>query len=708
MALTEDQVKEKIKLKKVDGVWGISLPSDFVSAEVELKITRRDSYSKCKQAIKDSIKFADNSNDELGIRVGLAGDMDPDHDNKIGLQTVFDDQYDDNGVALVDFDIGNVSTNYNEGDAPNRTETDTLNINKNNTFYKFDTLEGRTDGGNVIDYQDYLKNGNTSNWDGRELPDISSDGQKLDFHDNDGSDNNARMTFTSKDVEFNKKPSLTKIEVQKGNGNYGSKDVDDGDTISITRTVQPAKRTFYVITLTGKATETKLTSTDRDGNNFYKDNKAILLQDNCNGDEDDGTDRKNTLVEIKSVNRIVLTGPPPDDDDPEPTTDPDPTTEPETPDITVVTVPDTTTSCNLRENTSWSSPYNWAPSYIPSCSPQPATVSDPGGVMSLDRDPSNKKKVSLTFTDIPAGATGQALRQKLNLPDTASARSMKNKLITIKVTYEKRAGWANSLTMTASCSDIKNPDGVALGGTPYSRPSASESYADGAANVSDREWYFYNIDGSSTVDFVFSSTPGTEPTRCYFTGESVTVTGPVTTTDAEGNVTETYTEVRTCIPASCITEGYSEFYRWPVCPEEVYVTRTGGTTASAVYSDGHHDGANDQFIDIELIAIRETATGLDGDGMGVIDELEKFVWVTSSTADNADNLGSVDGRSLIDYDEHSDKIRFRNPTTRTSATGLATNGTGITELKDHSGALLPGTIDTKVNAASSLPINLSY
>lgn len=699
MALTKDEVKEKIKLKQVAGQWGISLPSDFVSAEVELKITRRDSYSKCKQAIKDSIRFADNSSGELGIRVQLAGDMDPDHKNEIGLQTEFDDQYDENGVALVDFDIGNVSTNYNSGDAPSRTETDTLSINKNDTFYKFDTLEGRTDGGNVIDYQDYLKNGSTSNWDGRELPDISSDGQTLDFHDNDGSDNNARMTFTSKDVEFNKKPSLTKIEVQKGSGNYGSKDVNDNDTIYITRTVQPGKRTFYGIKFEGKATEIKLTGTDRDGNNFYKDNKAILLQDNCNGDKDDGTDRKNTLVEINSVKSIVLTGPPPDDDDPEPTT------EPGTSDPTVVTVPDSTV-CNLRENTSWSN--GWAPSYIPTCSPEPTTVTDPGGVMSLDRDPSNKKKVSLTFTDIPAGATGQALRQKLNLSDTASARSMKNKLITIKVTYEKRAGWANSLSMTASCSDIKNPSGGALGGTPYSRPSASESYAAGAANVSDREWYFYNIDGSSTVDFVFSSTPDPEPTRCYFTGESVTVTGPVTTTDAEGNVTETYTEVRTCIPASCITEGYSQFHKWPVCPEEVYVTRTGGTTASAVYSDGHHDGANDQFIDIELIAIREAATGLDGDGMGIIDELEKFVWITSSTADNADNLGSVDGRSLIDYDEHSDKIRFRNPITKTSATGLDTNGTGICELKDHSGALLPGTIDTKVAAASSLPINLSY
>ena len=699
MPLTKDEVIDKIKLKKVDGVFGISIPSDFVSAEVEIKVSRKDKYSKCTQAIKDSIRFADNSSNQLGIRVELAGDMDPDHDNEIGLKTEFDDSYDDDGVALVDFDIGNVSTNYNKGDAPSRTETDTLSINKNDKFYKFDTLEGRTDGGNVIDYQDYLKNGSTSHWDGRELPDISTDGQTLDFHDNDGSDNNARMTFTSKDVKFKEKASLTKIEIQKTSGNFGSKNISNDTGTVITRTVQPSSRTFYQIKLDiGSGDTPNLISSNRDGTDFYESKKAIFIRDNCNDDNNDGTDYKNTLIFIKSIKNIKLTGTPPPVDDPDPVDepeDPDPVDPPADP-----TYVDVTVGGPCPTNPDWSN--TWAGSYVPTCSPQPVTTIDPGGVMSLDRDPSNKKKVSLTFTDIPAGGPGQALRQKLNLPDTASARSMKNKLITIKVTYEKRAGWANSLTMTASCSDIKNPDGGALGGTPYSRPSASESYGEGAANVSDREWYFYNIDGSSTVDFVFSSTPEAAPTRTRYTGQTETVS---TSSDGGDPPTITTTTTITCVPPGGIFETYSP---WPVCPEEVYVTRTGGTTASAVYSDGHHDGANDQFIDIELIAIRESATGLDGDGIGVLDELEKFVWLTSSTADNADNLGSVDGRSLIDYDEHSDKIRFRNPITKTSATGLDTNGTGICELKDHSGALLPGTIDTKVAAASSLPINLSY
>ena len=702
MALTKDEVIDKIKLKKVGGVWGISIPSDFVSAEVEIKISRKDKYSKCNQAIKDSIKFDDNSNDELGIRVGLAGDMDPDHDNEIGLKTVFEDSYGSDGVALVDFDIGNVSTNYNSGDAPSRTETDTLSINKNEKFYKFDTLEGRTDGGNVIDYQRQLKNPPTSNWDGRELPDISSDGQTLDFHDNDGSDNNARMTFTSKDVKFKEKASLSKIEIQKSSGAFGSKSISNDTGTVITRTVQPSSTTgtFYQINLTVDSGDTpNLISSNRDGTDFYESKKAIFIRDNCNGDNDDGTDYKNTLIFIKSIKNIKLTGTPPPVDDPDPVDepeDPDPVDPPADP-IYV----DTTVGGPCPTNPDWSN--NWPGGYVPTCSPAPATVSDPGGVMSLDRDPGNKRKVSLTFTDIPAGAPGRELRQKLNLPNTASARSMKNKLITIKVTYEKRAGWANNLVMTASCSDIKKPNGTfELSGVPYSKPDAEEAYGENAANVSGREWYFYNIDGSSTVDFVFSSTPESAPTRTRYTGQTETVS---TSSDGGDPPTITTTTTITCVPPGGIPETYSP---WPPCPEEVYVTRTGGTTASAVYSDGHHDGANDQFIDIELIAIRETATGLDGNGIGVIDELKKFVWITSSTADNDNNLGSVDGRSLIDYDEHDKKIRFRNPTTQTSAEDLATNGTGIIELKDHSGAHLPGTIDTKVAAASSLPINLSY
>ena len=74
MPLTKSEVREKIKFKKIDGVWGITIPGpdEFVSASIKLVITRKDSYTKCEQDIKDSIKFADNSSNELGIKVEKA------------------------------------------------------------------------------------------------------------------------------------------------------------------------------------------------------------------------------------------------------------------------------------------------------------------------------------------------------------------------------------------------------------------------------------------------------------------------------------------------------------------------------------------------------------------------------------------------------------------------------------------------------------
>ena len=734
MALTKSEVKDQIKLKKVGGVWGISIPSDFVSAKVELKISRKDKYSKCKQAIQDSIRFADNSSNELGIRVGLAGDMDPDHDNHIDLKTDFDDSYSSDGVALVNFAIGNVSTNYSEDNADEHTEEDTLNINRNDTFYKFTRLEGLdSDEKTKIDIQDYLKNGanSSNNWpSGRAAPVTADNDQKLIFHDNDDTDNNAEMTFKSKDVEFNKKPSLKKIRVQKRDGTYISQDISDDTSTTIKIKVKPnsATGTFYQLDLTIGSGETpNLTSSNRDGSDFYESKKAIFIRDNCNDDNDDGTDYKNTLIFIKSISEIVLDGPDTNEEDEEPVVeeevdDPDPEPEPD-PEPTILTESQGPGSCPRRNETPWTLPWGgtWGPNYIPTCAAEPVTVTNPGGALSLTRDPNNKKRVVLSFSDISGTETGKELREQLNLKNSTPNRSLANKLITLKVTYSKTAGWANSLVMTASCSDIRKPDTTLVsGGAPYSRPSVSEDHAEGDPNVTNQVYYFYNVDGSSTIDFVFDTSNTDEPSRCYFTGESLVTTGPVSGTDAEGNPTLTYTETRTCIPNPCITETYSQFYQWPPCPVEAYVTKTGGTTVSAVFSDGHWDGANDQTITIEWVAMRESAIdiwandslNLQEAPFGIAEKLRKFVWLTSSTADDAENLGAVDGLSLIDYHKHSDKIRFRNPVTRTSAINLANDGTSILELEGHSGALLPGTIDTKISnavaAGASLPINLSY
>ena len=169
----------------------------------------------------------------------------------------------------------------------------------------------------------------------------------------------------------------------------------------------------------------------------------------------------------------------------------------------------------------------------------------------------------------------------------------------------------------------------------------------------------------------------------------------------------TRTVTKTCIPPGGI---YEQYEPWPPCPEEVVVTKSGGTTATAVYSDGAPDGANDQFITITLLAVRESVLDIPTNSIGMVEELLRNVWVADSNPGDAtaDNLGAVDGRSLADYHEHPDKTRFRNPIARTSATSLSAGGTGMGELKGHSGAMYPGTIDSAVTAAgSSLPINLS-
>ena len=216
------------------------------------------------------------------------------------------------------------------------------------------------------------------------------------------------MNIVNRDLEFNEKPSLKKIKVQKRDGTYISQDISDDTSTTIKIKVKPnsATGTFYQIDLTIGSGETpNLTSSDRDGVDFYESKKAIFIRDNCNDDNDDGTDYKNTLIFIKSISEIVLTGPDTNEDDDEPVVeeevdDPDP--EPEPPDPTVLTETAGPGSCPRRNETPWTLPWGgtWEPNYIPTCAPEPVTVDSPGGGLSLTRDPNNKKRVVLSFSDI--------------------------------------------------------------------------------------------------------------------------------------------------------------------------------------------------------------------------------------------------------------------------------------------------------------------
>ena len=348
---------------------------------------------------------------------------------------------------------------------------------------------------------------------------------------------------------------------------------------------------------------------------------------------------------------------------------------------------------------------DWPSNYNPSCPVGPSadrTEESLGGLI-LRRNPRDKQKLILSFGSLEGAQN--PLRQKLGLSELDEDKSLANKLITIKVEWKRNANWAQRFRATASCSDIKEGDSYQSAGSPYSRPGIDYSTAASSSpsNTHDKDFIIYNIDGSSTVAFHHTSTPGDAPTRNYFSGETITVSdsAPDETQDPPV-ITRTYTT--TCEPPGGITESYTP---WPPCGAEVYVTKSGGTTAEAVYSDGAPDGPNgDQSIKITLLAIRESVIDHSKDEIDMGEELEKSVWLASTTPASAENFNDVQGWSLADYHEHSDKARFRNPALRTSITDIDLGGTKMSEFVGVAGALFPGTIDQLI-VGKSLPINIS-
>ena len=688
---TEAEVRAAINFKKINGTWGINISrKDFSSCGIDIKITRQDSFGHCRDIVYKNIKFDQDSSGRWGIANYKADQLRPlsAHDNVIDLRgKVINDNPNDYGKALVNYAINSgavsMSTNFNSGQFPDGEEQDDIKLNNSTTFHRFSTLEGETKQGGTLNYQ------SNPTQDGRKAPspesnnDGSSFPKTLRFYDQDGNDVNAKLILDSPSIAIKNTPSATRVTIATKNGNLKGKDISNNGEVYISRTLDPNKKKFYTIIHEGNNVNPKKISTNRSGGAFYENKDALEIEDSCTGD-----DKKNTIIEIDCIHTIKLTGPAEDEDPIEPT--PDPTTPP------TVTVVETGGPCPT--NPPWSN--GWPGSYKPDCTPGPTSDNSEesiGGLI-LTKNPGNKKNVSLTFGDL-VGASNR-LRQELGLFDFAESRSLKNKLITIKIDWSRAADWAQNFQITASCSDIKqgsslNPDG----GAPYSRPT--RSYPTGFNSDGTQTFYVYNIDGSSTVNFNFSSTPVAAPTRTRYTGQTTTTTE---STSGDPPVT-TVTHTTTCIPPGGITESYSP---WPPCPEEAFVTKSGGERAKAVYSDGAPDGANDQFITVTLVAIRESVVeGPSNPSIGIGEELIKKIWLTSGSAASANNFNGVNGLSLADYHEHDALVRFRNPATSTSLTSLPTGGTGISEFIGHSGAKLPGNIDTAISNASSLPVNLS-
>jgi hypothetical protein len=680
----QSEIAASIKFAKVGGQWGIKInDTDFSSCSIDIKINRNDSHEYCRNRVYENIKFAQDSSGRWGVANYFASKLErrSDHDHVVDLKGKNDDNATSDGVALKSWAINagnvNISSSFSSSQLDGGgSESDDLKFDNQQTFHRFSTLEGIKEGGGVLDYQ------NNPTADGRKAPEVSSSNSGADFpktlkfYDARGGDVNAELILDSPSLSIKKTPSLETFKMASTDGTYKSKTIRNNKDTIVSRSLVPGLKTFYAIQFEGNA-----------GGASKVDNSTLTMGDSCDGDG-----ITNTTITIDCIHNIVLSGPPdlPDPVDPAP----DPLLPP-----TVTTVTAGASSCPTDPD--WSN--GWAGSYRPNCASNPSTdrSEESKGGLILNVNPGDPKRFSLSFGEL-AGSSNP-IRQQLGLSDLAGSPSLANKLITIRVDWYRQALWAQNFSISGSCSDSKNGGSTSSSGASY---STSISHLTGSGDISpqNREFVLYNIEGGSTIEFTCSSTPGTRPDRTRYTGETETVTlsGP---SGDPPVITRTVT--KTCIPPGGIYENYDP---WPPCPEEVVVTKSGGTTATAVYSDGAPDGANDQFITITLLAVRESVLDIPTNSIGMVEELLRNVWVADPNPGDAtaDNLGAVDGRSLADYHEHPDKTRFRNPIARTSATSLSAGGTGMGELKGHSGAMYPGTIDSAVTAAgSSLPINLS-
>ena len=681
----QNEIAASIKFARVAGQWGIRITdTGFSSCSIDIKIVRADGHSYCRDRLYENIKFAQDGSGRWGVANYFASFLErrSEHDHKIQLKGTNEDNPDNAGIALKSWAINagnvNISSSFSNSQLDGGSdERDDLKFNNQERFHRFSTLEGRKQGGGTLDYQ------SNPTADGRRAPEVSSNNsgasfpKSLKFYDADGNDVNAELILDHPNFSIKKTPSLETFTMVSTDGTYKSKTIRNDKSTIVSKNLVPGLKTFYAIQFEGNYRgPTKV------------DDSTLTMGDSCEGDG-----ITNTTITIDCVYNIVLSGPPDTVDPPAPI--PDPLLPP-----TVTTVTAGASSCPT--NPDWSN--GWAGSYRPSCASNPSTdrSQEGQGGLILNVNPGDKKRFSLSFGEL--AGSGNPIRRQLGLSNSVGDKSLANKLITIRVDWYRQALWAQNFSISGSCSDVKNGGSTSSSGSSYSTSINHATAAEGSVTQQPREFVLYNIEGGSTIEFACSSTPGTRPNRTRYTGETETVTlsGP---TGDPPVITRTVT--KTCIPPGGI---YEEYDPWPPCPEEVVITKSGGTTATAVYSDGAPDGANDQFITITLLAVRESVLDIPINSIGMVEELLRNVWVVDQNPGDAtaDNLGAVDGRSLADYHEHPDKTRFRNPTTRTSATTLSAGGTGMSELKGHSGAMYPGNIDSAVTAAgSSLPINLS-
>ena len=267
-----------------------------------------------------------------------------------------------------------------------------------------------------------------------------------------------------------------------------------------------------------------------------------------------------------------------------------------------------------------------------------------------------------------------------------------NKLVSFQLKYRVRAGWAQKFEFNVpNCSDLF-VDGRRYGatGNEYNVPIYTRTEK---GNV-DMVFNFHNVDGGHEYLFVHNHVQGPEPTR---TVSELVCGEPAQTVQVLPDGSTETTLVTTCVCTPTTTESWSEAgFKWPRFSGGVYITKTGGNKVSWVYEDGGGTKRNDdpakdrapddQYVDIEVKEVRDTVPYVGAISMESV--LQKLVWFNSDTGQGAENLGGKDGLSLVDYYEHSDKIRIRVPSEKRSLVNLKLNGADMCEFQG-AGAAFP-------------------
>ena len=451
--------KAKFKLTDIDGQGlGLTIPSTIQKANVKFVLKRDDEFESCRKAKEREIKFKAKNNGAFAIHTPKG--IDYSKTNKITIKGAnTNDNPDDYGIALKNYgssDAGFDSTINGENESEEDTFTLSGSVNEAKN-YVLDELLGRTDGGNNIDYHDYLKNGDTKHWDGRKVPEIKNAGQEIRFYDADGSDVNAKLTFKNKDIYIPKYHSVEKITIQKkGSGEITKTANDDSDNVFYL-TVNSNSKTFYPISYSGNYKTHNLDKTAKTWGQIY-------WESSCPRDS-----KKDGQLYIQSIEDVELIDP--NTPEPPPPDVPDTPDPPPSPPPAVPQPPTGPTECP---------PGPWSPDYDEDepCPTRPGV--DNGG---------DKELILRT-----SGTNGATLDLK----------HYADKIVTLRVEWSKDSDWSQSFSFTVpACSDVT---GTSTQTPLFSPVTLSKTSGSGS-------WNLYNVDGGSKISFTSNSTDGTQPSR---------------------------------------------------------------------------------------------------------------------------------------------------------------------------------------------------